>query len=73
MEFVIYKSSDIYGIKRPCEKAILKKGIDVIDRWIIKLDTLEELVDLNKKLKQPLIISRVEDYNVIEIYDDYRE
>ena len=73
MEFVIYKSSDIYGIKQPCENAFVKKGIDTIDRWAIKIDTLEELLDLNKKLKQPLIVSRVENHNVIEIYDDYRE
>lgn len=39
------------------------------DSWEIEIDSLDDLVELQKSVTCPLIING----NVLEIYDDYRE
>lgn len=42
-------------------------------RPYIRINSLKQLVDLSRKLHQPLIIDAEGDEPTIEIYDDWRE
>lgn len=63
MEFMISRTSYWTNDKRPTEKAY-KEG----DCWYIKINSLEELIELSKKEGQIII-----NEDILEIYDDYRE
>jgi hypothetical protein len=64
MEFFICRTSgSCFNKKKPTENAY-KKG----EHWYIKINSLEELIDLTK-IEGEIIISK----DTLEIYDDYRE
>lgn len=76
MTFRIFKTSDYLHTdqSKPCKNA--KKIVEMdslsryeIIRWEVEINTLEELLDLQKEVGEELIISD----GYIEIYDDYRE
>lgn len=81
MFFKVYRTSDMFSGNKPCENAILIKEVekDYDREYKIEINTLEELLALEKSVKKPLIVSRrMPEYNEgltheIEIYDGYRE
>lgn len=82
MEFEIYRTSSIWSMKggkseKPCDEAY-QKGIAPTPKkdWFIRIETLDELINLATKQEESLIISpksEAYDYPSIEIYDNYRE
>lgn len=58
------------------ELGMIARDLEPRKKWIIKINTLEDLIKLNKKYGD-LIISQENEYKgidySIEIYDDYRE
>lgn len=76
MIFRIRKTSSYSHIDqpKPCKNAKKIVEIDPVwhcetVRWDVEINTLEELLDLQKEVGEELIISD----GHIEIYDDYRE
>ena len=63
MEFMITRTSFWESSNKPTEKAYEKDG-----DWYIKINSLEELIELTKKEGEIIIGG---DY--LEIYDDFRE
>ena len=88
MEFRISRASN-WGFfndgKKPLrDKRLYSKMIkkyknddkEIIKAWFININTLEELMELRKQVKEDLIIGRsYEDEDIVEIliYDDYIE
>lgn len=76
MNFIITKTSDIYS--KPCRGAY-KDSIESIcgpeDIWRIKINSLEQLINLIKKYGTIIVgpYYENEEEMEIEIYDDYRE
>lgn len=71
MEIEIYRASDGYGesaVTRPTEKAYKKNNKDGSYNWYIKINTLEELMELVKKEYSIIIYE-----DMMMIYDDYIE
>ena len=81
MNFIITRSSDIFGEKPPCENAKLlnPNAKPWEDRtYGITIDSLEELIKLKEEVGHSIIISNyLEESDFadmeIEIYDTYRE
>ena len=46
--------------------------IRIVNHWGVDINTLEELLELQKEVEHPLIVS-YDDTLEIEIYDDWRE
>ena len=76
MIFRISKTSDYLHTDRPkpCKNAKKIVEMDSLWRyeiicWEVEINTLEELLDLQKEVGEELIISD----GYIEIYDEYRE
>lgn len=76
MIFRIVRTSDYLHTDqpKPCKNA--KKIVEIdpvwhreLVRWEVEINTLKELLDLQKEVGEELIISD----GYIEIYDDYRE
>lgn len=65
MEFRISRASKT-EIENPEVKGAYKKGKNI---WYIKINTIEELIDLQKSVDREIIIG--DDY--ITIYDDFIE
>ena len=81
MQSRMHRTSMLFG--KPWEEAYKKvfiktdaNGVKYKDElWVIRIDTLEELIDLTNKYGN-LMISNVyspDELNSIEIYDSYRE
>ena len=71
MEIEIYRASDGYGesaVTPPTEKAYKKNNKDGSYNWYIKINTLEELMELVKKEYSIIIYE-----DMMVIYDDYIE
>ena len=71
MEIEIYRASDGYGessLTQPTEKAYKKNNKDGSYNWYIKINTLEELMELVKKEYSIIIYE-----DMMVIYDDYIE
>ena len=77
MKFLINRTSDWTNNPPPCEGAVLEGkmgGFDEQNEYSIEIGTIEELLALMNKVKQPLIIDRTKDgVPLIEIYDTWRE
>lgn len=77
MKFLINRTSDWTSNPPPCEGAVLEGKIDEtldLNEYSIEIGTIEELLALMDKVKQPLIIDRTKDgVPLIEIYDTWRE
>lgn len=83
MLFAIETTDQSFGYdrdKKPCdgafcEKKVYENGYEVYN-WFIEVNTAEELMQLVKNCKYPIILD-FDSYNdnrpSIEIYDDYRE
>ena len=58
---------------KPCKKAYIaeKNGYEYI--WMVKVETLEDLKEINKECGQPLVVDFFGDNKEIVIYDDYIE
>lgn len=78
MKFIVVRTSyrDEEG-KKPCkncfQEEIIKKNGYKGNKWVIEINSLEELMEFQKDIGEEIIISRYEEGNYIEIYDDYRE
>lgn len=82
MRFKICRSSDFYITFNeipPCKNAVIVEGqvmvrekVRYIPHWEVDINTLEELLELQKEVEHPLIVS-YDDTLEIEIYDDWRE
>jgi hypothetical protein len=76
-------------MEKPCEGVKEKETIvtyrlkDKIQKkiktiWAMEINTLEELLEFQKKCNQPIIIEESDNFDLkeiyeLEIYDDYRE
>lgn len=69
MIYTIFRTSDIFGEYKPCEKA-QKTYVDELcySQYTIEINSLEELQELIKEVGEIII-----DESTIEIYDDFRE
>ncbi len=87
MKFLISRTSMLCKEnKKPCEEAVKEKykaivpftnnEIRELEGWFIEINSLEELLEFQKKYDEELVISR-DNLNKnlieIEIYDSYRE
>ena len=63
MEFMITRTSLWTNNKKPTQQAYKEGG-----NWYIKINSLDELIELTRKEGQIII-----DEDSLEIYDDYRE
>jgi len=83
MKFIIGRVS-MWNAEKPCEGAVMEdrkltrinSKPKIVKRWVIEINTLEELLVLSDKMGYPLIIDK--DFidgepRRIEIYDDYME
>lgn len=71
MTYKIFKTSSFgYDGQPPCSKAYRGENDEYnYPQWYVEIDTLEELQQLQKEVKTPLIVG----VETIEIYDSYRE
>lgn len=71
MECTILRTSDWFGIapEPPCIGA--KKNEE--GKWYIEINTLDELIKLSEQCGHPIIIDPFSNFNLLEIYDRYRE
>ena len=72
MKFLIDRASTLYENKKPCDRAIELAG----GGYGIKIDNLEDLMNLVKTVEHPVIIFDADDGNplpLIWIYDDFIE
>ena len=82
MKFIVQRSSDILTLNgAPCEEAFIdyvvvenlsreKKKIKV---WCVEINSIEQLIDFRNKYGDIIISKIYDDYDYIEIYDDYCE
>lgn len=82
MKFIVKRSSDILTLNgSPCEEAFInyvivenlsreKKKIEV---WCIEFNSIEELLAFRNKYGAIIISKIYDEYDYIEIYDDYCE
>lgn len=58
---------------KPCKKAYLaeRKGYEYI--WMVNIESLEDLKEINRECEVPLIVNFFGDCKEIVIYDDYIE
>lgn len=80
MKFIITSTSSewLSDSPKPCEGAVLSehKTAHGENIWEIEINSLEELIELKKKLNYPIILlnpNQIEGMYQLEIYDDYRE
>lgn len=75
MKFEIYRTSDWYREKAPCEGAkLVREGSAAQSAaYEIEIETLEQLLELMQAVESPIIIMGNYYEPAIEIYDDYRE
>lgn len=67
--FVVFRTSDWYGEKKPCEEAI-QKGED----WFVTLKDMDELLSFIRKYGHCVVSNyKGNELPCIEIYDYYRE
>lgn len=71
MEFRITRTSSINDEEKPCEEAY-KKKIGSKEKWCIKINSLEELLEFSDKYDD-IVLLNFGKIKMIEIYDDYRE
>lgn len=73
MKYRVVRTSDRWSKNRPCKDAY-KDGIDESGYpiWFIDICNLEQIDNLVSEVGD-IIISKNEEVNEIEIYDDYRE
>ena len=67
-KFEICRTSGWDSNTQPCQGAS-RDG----DRWLVDLETLEDLLVLMDQFEEPLIVSKDGTRLELEIYDDYRE
>ena len=68
--FEISRTSDWQGKNKPCKKAKkLRKNEFGETRYVIDINSLEELIEVLQEVGSPLIMSE----HSLEIYDDWRE
>lgn len=67
MRFFITRTSD--SVAKPCEGAVPVPPEVGVYSWAIEIETLEDLVELSRRLKEHLVLTP----SVIEIYDTLRE
>lgn len=82
MKFIVQRSSDILNLNgSPCEEAFIdyviienisreKKKIEV---WCIEINFIEQLIAFRNKYGGIIISKIYDEYDYIEIYDDYVE
>lgn len=79
MKFLISRASgDLTEENSPYEGAILVGTKRIIPQWYVEIETLQDLIDLTKKVKADLVFSldtfdQPEFTGRITIYDDYLE
>lgn len=74
MIFRIERASD-YGNyeKKPCENAYEVNEEAYESKWRIEINTLEDLMKLQKEVNVDLVLGVEDSQPYIEIYDDFRE
>lgn len=75
MIFRIERSSD-YGNyeKKPCENAYeVNEEVLYESKWRIEINTLEDLMNLQKEVNKELVLGIEDSQPFIEIYDCWRE
>ena len=74
MKFGIFRTNNIDSKTKPCDSAIENKSDDDNDpKWIVEINSLNDLMELRFLVKHPLILCTWNCKDCIEIYDNYRE
>lgn len=80
MKYVVTRTSKFYNEDPKCsgvEKEMVIRKKELVEAYTIKLDSLEDLHQLEKEVKHPIIVFTKSDWGFelpeLEIYDSYRE
>lgn len=79
MKFAVTRSNGLFDDPKcpGAEKEIIEKYGTLEEAYTIEINTMEEFLQLVKKVKHPIIVFDASDwgYNIpeLEIYDGYRE
>lgn len=75
MIFKIYRTSDYYfpTENKPCKKAYIVSHENGEFEWNVEINTLEDLIELQKEVAQDIIFESYCHKPFIEIYDYCRE
>lgn len=78
MKFLVKRTTDVLAFTPPCEGTKLSEHQSAFGckLWEIEINSIEELIELKKKVTHPIILCDsydVEGMLELEIYDDYRE
>lgn len=82
MKFIVNRSSDILTLNgSPCEEAFidyvivenLSREKYKIEVWCIEFNSIEEIIAFRNKYGDVIISKIYDEYDYIEIYDNYRE